>query len=191
MAMRAKLIKHLKTFHRISLLAVVIIVVMHLLGTEIKLSQDIRLSSLILFFISGITLFWIGVITKGAYSKYYRFFIIAPTLLGMLLITIPFAGVLLLATIYKPFENNGIVKKVENIEMRNGSNFLGPCCKYEVYESKYNSIEKSLGYFYVDGHINTSTIQLSSTGPQLIIKLSYVHIHDSTLRTDTTFLFQK
>lgn len=96
-----------------------------------------------------------------------------------------------MASIYKPFESNSVVKKVANIEIRNGSNFLGPCCKYEVYESKYRVIEKNLGYFYVDGHIDTSTIQLSPTGPPIIIKLSYVHIHNSTLSRDTTLIFQQ
>jgi hypothetical protein len=179
----------LKTFHY-SLYAILLSSIgLHLLPVPYSLESNTLNWVCWLFFCSGILIFWFSIITKIAVSKYYRLFFILPILAFVLNVTSPTSWVF--EIVIFPLTKRDTIGTQNNIRISSGNNFMGPCCRYNIYETKFFVIDRKLASVRLEGEIDFNTIQIINTDSTAKVELSYVHIHDKALVRDTMLFIVK
>ena len=159
--MKITILKTLKTFHY-SLYAILLNSIgLHLLPVPYSLKSNTLNWVCWLFFWSGILIFRLSIITRIAVSKYYRLFFILPILAFVLNVTSPTSWVF--DIVFFPLTKRDTIGTQNNIRISSDNNFMGPCCRYNIYKTKFFEIDRKLASVRLEGEIDFNTIQMIQT----------------------------
>ena len=163
-----------KTLLKFHIISVSFLIVNLLCGISFDISLNYRIALLvkILFYLSGIVLFFLNLKPFKKIALYFLFYLISPLLLFLsILIDGIFGGILISFFVF--FISPPDVRfQDENIKIyKVHSGLLGGCCQYEITQNEFLLFEKKIGEFRFEENLQFEKTEVNYNDKKLTIKM--------------------
>jgi hypothetical protein len=163
-----------KTLLKFHIISVSFLIVNFLCGITFDISINYRIALLvkILFYLSGIVLFFLNLKPFKKIVLYFLFYLISPFLLLLsILIDGIFGGILISFFVF--FISPPDVRfQDENIKIyKVHSGFLAGCCQYEITQNELLLLEKKIGEFKFEENLQFEKSKINYNDKKLTIKM--------------------
>ena len=172
-----------KTLLKFHIISVSFLILNFLCGITFDISLNYRIALLvkILFYLSGIVLFFLNLKPFKKIALYFLFYLISPILLFLsILIDGIFGGILISFFLF--FISPPDVRfHDENIKIyKVNSGFFAGCCQYQITENEFVILEKKIGEFKFEENLQLEKSIINYDDKNLSIKLVLKQYNEET-----------
>ncbi|MGV3540038.1 MAG: hypothetical protein ACO1OQ_09515 [Rufibacter sp.] len=142
--------------------------------TSFTLKAQILFSLKLIVFFSGVICFFLFLKTSKKIAAYFSLYVLSPILVGIAWFADGIFGALVASVFLFFLIPPDTIATTEGLELRTEfRGFLGHCCGYEIYESKFLLLEKKIGRKEIQessSDIISFTVDEQSTMAKVIAK---------------------